>query len=69
MADYWQPIETAPTVDGWISRCLFAIKRPHGWEVWVGQRDEDIWLGRTDNGSCFHTDAPTHWKPLEPPNA
>lgn len=69
----WQPIETCPRIEcsccdddhKWIGRHLFALKREWGWEMWVGQRDDgDIWLGRTDNGSCFDTDVPTHWMPL-----
>jgi hypothetical protein len=65
----WQPIETAieaaKSNDGWIPRCLFAIRRKWGWEMWLGQCDAgDIWLGRTDHGSCFGCERPTHWMPL-----
>ncbi len=61
----WQPIETVPMDDGWTGRRLFAIKRAHGWEMWVGQCDAyTIWLGRDDNGACWECDKPTHWAPL-----
>lgn len=63
----WQPIETAPTEDGWISRCLFGKRQAWGWAVWVGQRDEDIWLGVQENGACWDCEPPTHWMPLPPP--
>ena len=65
----WYPIETAIEIaksnDGWIMRCLFAIKRDYGWEMWVGQCDNgDIWLGCDDEGACWECDKPTHWTPL-----
>jgi hypothetical protein len=65
----WQLIDTAIEAaernDGWIPRCLFAIKRVWGWEVWVGQCDAgDIWLGRQGDGSCFDCERPTHWMPI-----
>lgn len=61
----WEPIETAPNNDGWISRCLFAKRQPWGWATWVGQCDAgDIWLGRKENGSCWECERPTHWMPL-----
>lgn len=64
----WQPIESAPSNNGWIAPCLFGIQQKWGWETWVGQCDNfDIWLGRTGNGSCFECDKPTHWQPLPDP--
>lgn len=64
----WKPIATVPHKDGWISRSLFAIEREWGWEMWVGQCDDgDIWLGRQDDGACFDTVKPTHWRPLPDP--
>ncbi len=67
-ADGWRPIESAPRDDGWISRSLFGKMRAWGWEAWVGQCDDgNIWLGRDGAGTCFDTDAPTHWMPLPSP--
>ncbi len=70
MSDDWKPIETAPTSDGWIKRCLFGKRQKWGWATWVGQRDDvDIWLGVCEDGSCWECEVPTHWMPLpEPPN-
>jgi hypothetical protein len=74
LAVRWRPIEEAPGKkidefgDKWVHRALFAIKREWGWEILVGQCDAgDLWLGRTDHGSCYDTDKPTHFMPLPSP--
>jgi hypothetical protein len=64
----WQPIETAPSNEGWIGPCLFAKKEQWGWEIWVGQCDDgNIWLARCGEGICADGPVPTHWTPLPNP--
>lgn len=66
----WQPIDSAPRCSCsnpeclWIPRLLAGKMRPWGWEEWVAQRDEDIWLGRDGEGGCFECDEPSHWAAL-----
>lgn len=60
----WEPIETAPFLDVWLMPCILGRQRPWGFETWVGQCSDGIWLVRDGNGGCFETDRPTHWMPL-----
>jgi hypothetical protein len=44
-----------------------AIARDLAWEIWVGQCDAGLWLGRSGDGSCFDTETPERWAPLPNP--
>jgi hypothetical protein len=68
----WRHLDEAPwdadsDGDKWLGPCLLARKRSYGWEIWIGQCDAGIWLGRTDDGSCFDTETPERWAPLPNP--